>query len=159
MDAVAEGEVRVRIARDVEAERVGEDALVAVRGRVPERDLVAGADRLAAERDVARRGAAVVGGGARPAQDLLDGAGHERPVGAQRAHLLGMLGEREQAAGDRVARGLGAGDEQQRQERDDLGVRRGGAGSVRVRDLGVHDEREHVVARAARACRATSARP
>jgi hypothetical protein len=147
VDTVAEREVRVRIARDVEAERIREDALVAIRGRVPVRDLVAGADRLAGQRHVARRGAAVVGGGARPAQDLFDGTGHEPPVGAQRAHLLRMLREREHTAGDRVARGLGAGDEQQRQEGDDLVVRQAARGSGRVGDLGVHDEREHVVAR------------
>ena len=72
--AVTEPEVRIRVAVQVEAERIVEHELVAVRGRFPEHDLVAGADGLAEEIEVAGRGAAVVRGGMRPAHDLLDAA-------------------------------------------------------------------------------------
>ncbi len=70
--AVAESEVRVRIAGEVEAEGLGEHTLVAVRGGLPEHDLVAGVHRLAEKVEVAGGGAAVVGGRVRPAHDLLD---------------------------------------------------------------------------------------
>src|SRR5688572_19178555 len=72
VDALSEAEVRVRLAADVEAERLGEDALVAVRGHLPERHLVARADLLAAELDVAGGGAALVHARRGPAHDLLD---------------------------------------------------------------------------------------
>ena len=49
--AVPESEVRVRVAAHVEAERLGEHELVAVRRRLPEHDLVAGRDLVAAELD------------------------------------------------------------------------------------------------------------
>src|SRR4051794_15865919 len=54
--AMAEGEVAVRLAGDVEAERIGELALVVVRGHVVDDDLVPGGDPPAAYLDVARRG-------------------------------------------------------------------------------------------------------
>src|SRR5882724_9828346 len=42
--AAAEGDVRVRAAQDVEAERVVEDVLVPVAGAVPQHDVIAGLD-------------------------------------------------------------------------------------------------------------------
>ena len=90
MHAVTEAEMRVRVAREIEAERIGEHVLVAVRGRLPEHHLVAGAHRLAAELEVARRGAPVVRGRMRPAHDLLDrGAAHRARRRAARAHWSG----------------------------------------------------------------------
>ena len=55
--AAAEGDVRVRVAADVEAVGVREHRLVAVRGGVEHDDLLARADRDAAELGVARGGA------------------------------------------------------------------------------------------------------
>ena len=64
----------VRGAGDVEPERVVEDVLVAVGRDVPEADLVAVLDRLAAELDVPGGVAPEVHHRRGPAQDLLDGA-------------------------------------------------------------------------------------
>ena len=51
--AAAEADVLVRVAQDVELERAVEDVLVAVRGDVPDRDLVALLQLLAAQLGVA----------------------------------------------------------------------------------------------------------
>src|SRR5688500_3374646 len=72
--AAAEGDVRVGIAGDVEAERVVEHGLVAVAGDVPEADLLAGADHLPAQLEVPGGVAAEEHDRRRPPQDLLDGA-------------------------------------------------------------------------------------
>ena len=96
--------------------------LVAVRGRVPVRRLLAGPDRDAAELDVPGRGPAVVGGRARPPQDLLDRGRAQRTVGAQPVPLPRPLGEGEHSSRDRVAGRLAAGGEQQAEERAELGV-------------------------------------
>ena len=74
------------------------------------------------ELDVARRGAAVVGGGRRPAQDLLDRRRQQRAVGPQRPPLLGVLDQRQDADGDRVARRLAAGGDEQVEEHLQLEV-------------------------------------
>src|SRR5687767_10124425 len=65
--AEAEAHVIVRLAADVEAKGIGERVLVAVRGHLPERDLLAAADADAAELRVACRRAALVDRGRRPA--------------------------------------------------------------------------------------------
>src|SRR5262245_34441213 len=67
VDALSEAEMEVRIAPDVEAERLREDALVAVRRHFPERELLAGPDLLAVEFDVTGRGAPLVDRTPRPA--------------------------------------------------------------------------------------------
>ena len=63
----------------------------------------------------------------RPAQHLLDRGRQQAGVGAQRLQLLGMLDEREQPAGDRVARGVGTGGEQQAEEQCRARCRRASA--------------------------------
>ena len=74
--AAAERDVVVRCSCDVEAERVLEDVLVAVRGRVPQRDAVTFGDRDAADLRRAGGPAREVRDGRRPAQDLLDRGPH-----------------------------------------------------------------------------------
>src|SRR3954462_549468 len=94
--AAAEADVVVGLARDVEAPRILEGAVVAVARVVEEHDLLALADVLAAQLDVARRRAAEGEHGRGPADELLDGGRrvlqHERPrLGVQRelAHRVG----------------------------------------------------------------------
>ena len=72
-------------------------------------------------------------------------AGKPRRVVAQRAHLIGMLEQRQQAARDRVARGLGARAEQQAEEQVQLEV--GERGRIHVVEGGVGDDGQHVVGR------------
>ena len=75
----------IGIAADVEPERIREHVLVAVRGRPPQRDLVAGRDRVLVDVDRSGGGAAVVRGRRRPSQDLLDGRGQQGSVVVARA--------------------------------------------------------------------------
>jgi hypothetical protein len=102
---VPEREMRVGVAVEVESERVGEHGVVAVRGGIPVGGLVPGGDAVPRQLDVPGGRAAVVRRGARPAQDLLDGAREERPVAPQPGQLVRVLDEREQTAGDGVAGG------------------------------------------------------
>src|SRR4029450_5677283 len=67
----AEADVLVRAALEVEAVRIVEGRLVAVRRDVPEHELVARADRLPCQLGVARRRAPEVDHRYRPAHDLL----------------------------------------------------------------------------------------
>jgi hypothetical protein len=141
--ALSEAEVRVRIAADVELERVREDRLVAVRGHLPERELVARAQPLAGELGVARERAALVHRGRGPAHDLLDR--HRDPLRLARESLpLSGVEQRLQAARERLARGLAAGHEQQMEEQQELAV--GEARRLLAGQLGVDHHREHVVA-------------
>ena len=123
MDAVAEGQMRVGIAADVEALGVGEGLRIAV-GRVHEgEDALAAPDQASAELDVvggdARQGAG------RPvvAQPFLDGARRERRVGPESLPLFAKAHGVEEAVADQVGRGLVAGEEQQDRRADHL-VRR-----------------------------------
>ena len=108
MGAEPEAEMVVRGSPDVEAVRLVEDRLVAVGGAVEEDDLVAGPDELAVELDVPGGGAGHVVDGAGPADDFLDG-GIERPVRIVPEYrpLVGVLGEGQEALGDRAAGRLG----------------------------------------------------
>ena len=90
----AEGDVRVRVASHVEAVRVGEHRLVAVGRRVQQQHPVALVDLLAAQLDVARRGAVHVLHRRRPAEHLLDRRRDQRRVGAQQGELVGVAQQR-----------------------------------------------------------------
>ena len=118
--AEAEREVRVRTAIDAERERIVEHLLVAVRRREVERDLLAGADRRAPHLAVLGGGAGEVADRADPAQDLLDRVGQQLGTVAQLLPLVAVLGEREQPAADRVARGLVARLDEELAVRDEL---------------------------------------
>ena len=100
-------------------------------------------DLLAAELDVGGRGAAEVVDRRRPAQDLVGRQRHQLGVVAQALELVGVLDQREQALGDRVARGLVAGDGEQ-QEVDVVLV----LGQRAAVDLGLDQLGDDVVARA-----------
>src|SRR5439155_24414264 len=71
----AEGGMAVRVAPDVEPLRLRGPVLVPGRRAVPERDLVARADRDSVQLDVPRGRAPEVQQRRRPAQDLLHGRG------------------------------------------------------------------------------------
>ena len=76
MGTEPECHVRVRTASDVEAERVVEDGVVAVRRRVQQDDPVAALDRLVADPVVGGRTAEEVVQGCHPPEDFLHGGGH-----------------------------------------------------------------------------------
>src|SRR5690606_2964008 len=81
-----------------EAVRGLEAPLVAVPGADPPDALLRRLDRLAVARDVAGRGAAHRQHGGHPAHHLLDGGGRAGRVGLERAPLLGLAGEADDAA-------------------------------------------------------------
>ena len=142
--AAAERDVVVRAALDVEAERLVEDLFVAVGRDVPHHDLVAGLDLLAAQLEVAHRGAAEVhhrastsGGSPRPRR-RCSGPGRLRSF----CELVGVVDEGEDAVRGRVAGRLVAGDGEQQAEELELLL----AELVAV-DLGVDQPGDDVVAR------------
>ena len=102
------------------ANGIVEHVLVAVRRPEVERDLLAGADRLAAQLVVLGGRAGEVADRAGPAQDLLDRVGQQLGLRPQLLPLVAVLGEREQPAADRVARGLVAGLDEELAVRDEL---------------------------------------
>src|SRR5262245_14996100 len=142
--AHAESEVAVRAAVDPELERRLEDLLVAVRGRVEERERVALADALAAQLVVRRRGAREVDDRRRPAHDLLDGGGQELRPALELAELARVLDEGEHAAARRVAGGLVPGDHDDQAPGEYVHLRQGLAV-----DPGLREERDQVVGRIA----------
>src|SRR5947207_8718208 len=75
--AVAEGEVRVGVAADVEVHRPGKHRLVAVRRGLPEQDLVARLDRVTAERRLASGRSTLRRRRGSPTQHLFHGRGKE----------------------------------------------------------------------------------
>jgi hypothetical protein len=94
LDPVQVGPQRLEHQADLAAREPRPEAVVeavaevAVRRGVPVGDLLPRADRPAAELDVARGRAPVVGRRARPAQDLFDRAVEEAGVAAQRLELV-----------------------------------------------------------------------
>ena len=91
--------------------------------------------------DVAHRRAADAGERRLPAEALLDRDRHERAVVAERGELLGPGEQAEHEVARRPVGGLGAGREQQPQERDDLLV-----GEALPVELGLGEDADHVVA-------------
>ena len=75
------------------------------------------------ELDVLGRGPAELDHRARPAQDLFDGALDPTRVVAKRRPRVGVLDQREEAAGRGVAGGLVSGDHEQEEVREQLEVR------------------------------------
>ena len=142
MGAIAERQVRIGVALDVEAIRVGEDPLVAVGGRVDHHHLVALRDPLAGDAGRPSGRTPKLDGGRRVTQHLLDRARQQRQVGHELLPLIVVLGEQRDAGGDESARGLVAGDHQQLEEAIQVAV----AEALSV-DLGVYDRAPHVVGR------------
>jgi hypothetical protein len=122
VDAVAEGEVLVGGAADVEAVGVGDERGVAVGGGEVEEQALADLESLAAELeglvDPPRND---LHGGV-VAEHLLDGGGDEGGVVAQGGPLLGVAGEGPRAVADQVAGGLVAGEQQHGGEHQQLGL-------------------------------------
>ena len=111
--AAAERDVRVLGAADVERERVVENVFVAVGGAQHRDHAVALGDGDAIHLHVDLRAARPERDGGRPAQHLLDRARSDRLVGAIALDLLRVGDERLKSRGQRVLRGVAAG------ERDD----------------------------------------
>ncbi len=101
--AGTECEMVVRLPVHPELERVLEHLLVAVRRREEERDLVAGGDRHAPDLAVLGGRADEVDDRAHPTEDLLHRGRQELGLAAQALPLVGVFGEGEEAAADRVA--------------------------------------------------------
>ncbi len=115
---------------------------IAVGGGEPDRDLVAGGDRHAAElgRAVAVRRKNQTGGEKRSSSSTADG--DQRAIRAQPPYCSGWLRERERRERDRLARRLVARDDHQREHVVELGcVERSPV------DVAVGDRRQHVLAR------------
>ena len=138
--AAAEGVVVGLEAVDVELLGALEDGLVAGRARVPHDHAVARGDLPARDLGVAGGGAVEPLHDARPAQDLLDGAGDQVRVGAQLGERVGVVEQRADAAGCGVARGVVPGEGEQPEEDEDLAV----VERTAV-DLRVAQSREHGV--------------
>ncbi len=113
MRAVAERDVRVRIARDVEYVRTSEHALVPVPRRVHQQHLIARWDRAPAHFDVLRRRARHVDHRRDPPQEFLYGPGDRRRIVEQHLPLPAIAEDRFQSSGDRVARRFVATDQQE----------------------------------------------
>ncbi len=137
--ADAEGEVVVGVAGDVEGIGVCEVVFVAVDGGVPHDDAVAFGNGLAVDLCVGGGDAGHVGDGGGPAEDFFDGAIDEVWVIAEELPLFGVFGEGVHAAGDGVACGFVAGDEEEEAEEEDVHV-----AELFAFDFGVDEEGDEV---------------
>ena len=120
----AEADVLVRVARDVEGERVVEDVFVTVRGDVPDADLVAGLElpaRASSVSLVTLRRKYMTGDAQRTISSVA--RLRERRVVDEQLVLLGVVAERADAVRDRVARRLVAGDGEQQEEEVEVHLR------------------------------------
>ena len=140
--AAPERDVFVGRPGDVEAIRVREHRLVAVRGDVPEDDLVAVAHGLPTQLGVAHRRPAEAHDRRRPPQHLLDCGRQQGAIGAYALELIRVLEERNHAVGDQVAGRLVAGDRQQEEEEVELEV-----AQPLAFDLGVDEDAHQVLRR------------
>ena len=136
-----EGHLRVRLAADVEAVRVVEDRLVEVARDVPGGDFVVLADLLAVQLCIGGGGAAKMVHRGRPAEDLAGGERIQVWVRAQPFQLFGVVDQRQQPLGDRVAGGLVAGDREQQEVDVELVL-----GQRAAVDLGLDQLADDVVA-------------
>ena len=113
----------VRVAADVERIGVGAElVLVAVGRRVQEERGVARRDRHAAYLGVAGGGAHEGDDRGGPPEHFLGRGVEQRTITGQAPPLVGPLGERRDAARDRVPGGLVAGDQQLVEEHHELVV-------------------------------------
>ena len=136
---------------DVEAERVGERALVAVRRRVEQHDAVAGRDRRTPPSSVSRvavRAKSATG----LAQRTISSVAVSQSVGSARsaARSVGSVEQRDQSVRDRVARRLAARDRQHEEEQVELELGEPHRLAVVVVDLGRREHAPHVVGGARR---------
>jgi hypothetical protein len=104
--APPEGQVRVGVATDVEPERIGEHRLVEVGRGVVEHDPITLADALAADLDVAGRGAAEVVHGSDPTKHLFDGERNLGSILLEGTVGVGVGEQCQEAARQQRSRGL-----------------------------------------------------
>src|SRR5260370_11392617 len=116
MNSLTESHMRIGLPRDIEPLGVGELRRVAVGGTVEHHNGHMWAQVRPAQ--LAFLIAMPPGGlhGAVPSQYLLDRAREQRGVAAQQLKLLGMAQQRVKPVTDKIAGGLGAGQEQQVEE-------------------------------------------
>src|SRR5262249_2895401 len=91
MPSHAEGKMGIWAAVDPELVRVRKHSLVTISGIEKQRDGLPGANRLATEFDILRRGANNVPARRRPAQHFLDRGIDERGICAQPRQLFWMF--------------------------------------------------------------------
>ena len=108
------------LAVDDEGVWILNDLLIPIAGDIPHQHLVPGADALAAELRIHGGDAAHVGQRRLPANDLRDHVGDQAMVAAQLFVFVGMAVEGQHAAGDGVAGGVVAADDQQHQVAEEL---------------------------------------
>ena len=137
--AVAEGQVRVGIAGDVEAVRVDEHGLVPVGGRVVDLYLVVLGDVLAGQFEVAGGGPAELDDRRGEPQHLFQRGRQQAQVVAEPDELTGVLRQGQQRVRQQVAGGVVARDHQQLEEPVEVVV-----GEPVAVDLGVDDRAPHV---------------
>ena len=139
----AKTDMEVGAAQHVEALGVFEMGLVAISGLVVHDDLVAHGEGLTAQGSGFGDGAAHVYDGTGVAHDFINrGRRDTVEVGRPDRSLIGVFREIAHAVGDRVARGLVAGHEQQDEEPADFG-----ACQFLAVDLGVHEHRRQIFGR------------
>ena len=134
MGAVAEGQVRVWIAGDVEAIRVGEHGLVPVGGRVVDLYLVVLGDVLAGQFEVAGGGPAELDDRRGEPQHLFQRGRQQAQVVAEPGELTGVLRQGQQRVRQQVAGGVVARDHQQLEEPVEVPVREALAVDLCIRD-------------------------
>ena len=113
MVAVAQGEMMIQFAGDIETVRVGEMTRVAIGRRQHGQDEVPAVNRLAAAFHVFRGNAAHELHGAIVPQELLDGRGNQGGVVPKPSQLVGMSEQRDEAVAQQVGGGLVAGGQQE----------------------------------------------
>src|ERR1035437_5084998 len=89
----AECNMRIRIAADVELERLRENFFIAVRRRIKQAHRFAGFDLLAANHGIFARGPRELNNRCRPAQDLFDGRVDQPRIALELLPLVRMLDE------------------------------------------------------------------
>src|SRR5581483_11552135 len=98
--------MRIRIAADIELERLVEYVFVAVGRRIEQADRLPGANLLAAHDSILSRGARELDDRRGPARDLFHSRLHHPRISLEPLELVRILDHREQTAGGRMAGGL-----------------------------------------------------
>ncbi len=145
VDAVAERDVVVDAAVDVEAIGIGELALVAIGGAGEQQHLRAGGHDLAVQLDVAGRPSALHRRRRLEAQELLDRVRDQPAVGGELLALLGVLGQDDRREAEQPRDRLGPRADDEVREVAGLCVGEPANGAVVVGDLRVGEIGEHVV--------------
>src|SRR3546814_6738620 len=113
MDALAERQAGAVMAPQVEAVGLGKLQRVAVGRAEQAHHVAAGGNAPAGDLDLFAGPAADLLDRALVAQELVDGAFHERRVGSQARKLVGIADQRQHSVADQVLRGLVTGPQQE----------------------------------------------